>query len=364
MKDGGRDGGAFQSQTVVTTHSPHILYERGFQPIRYFKRQSIDGEQTTDVLNLSEFYSKTPNERDFLQRYLKLTHCDLFFADAAILVEGNVERLLLPVMIEEEKEAVSLRSACLSILEVGGAFGHRFKSLIEFLGLVALVITDLDSVKPVATGEENEDEDTEFEVPNVEAGQTPVKKSGKACLPSEPGALTSNQTLIKWLPKKQTVAELLAATDAEKLHEAEGGNGFKVRVTYQGPTNLTWNGETTSLCGRTLEEAFGLENSAWCQAAEQQHLGLKLRGNPATPADLASGLHKRINGKSFDKTKFALGVLAERPANWNVPLYIKEGLRWLAEMISLDPPTPPPEATEPEAGVPPADAVAVGEAPE
>ena len=362
MKVGEEDGSAFQSQTVVTTHSPHLLYERGFRPIRYFRRQNIGGEQTTEVLNLSAFYSQTPNERDFLQRYLKLTHCDLFFADAAILVEGNVERLLLPVMIEQEKEAVSLRSACLSILEVGGAFGHRFKSLIEFLGLVVLVITDLDSVKPVAPGEEDEDEDTEFEVPNAVADQPPVKKSGKTCLPSEPGALTSNQTLIQWLPRKQTVAELLAATDEEKLLQAEGGNGFKVRVTYQVPTNVTWNGETASLCGRTLEEAFGLENAAWCQAVAQRHVGLKLRGNPATPGDLASGLHKRINGKSFDKTKFALGILTELPANWNVPFYIKEGLHWLASMVSLDPPAPLPEVPEPPAGVAADEAAAVGEA--
>ncbi len=320
MKGREEDGGAFQSQTVVTTHSPHILYERGFPPIRYFRRQNIGGEQTTEVLNLSEFYNETPNDRDFLQRYLKLTHCDLFFADAAILVEGNVERLLLPVMIE--KEAASLRSACLSILEVGGAFAHRFKSLIEFLGLVALVITDLDSVTLVVDGEDNEDENTEFEVPNAKAGQTPVKKSGKACLPSEPNALTSNQALIQWLPQKQTVEELLAATDAEKLHEAEDGNGFKVRVTYQIPTNVTWNDATTSLCGRTLEEAFGLENTSWCQDAAQRHVGLNIRGNPTTPGDLASGLHKRVSGRSFDKTKFALCVLTEPPANWNVPLYI------------------------------------------
>jgi predicted ATP-dependent endonuclease of OLD family len=93
---------AFHSQMVVTTHSPPILYERGFTPIRYFRRRNTDGEQTTEVLNLSSFYSQNPNDRDFLQRYLKLTHCDLFFADAAILVEGNVERLLLPVMIDVE----------------------------------------------------------------------------------------------------------------------------------------------------------------------------------------------------------------------------------------------------------------------
>jgi predicted ATP-dependent endonuclease of OLD family len=120
LKIVGDAGSVFHSQVVVTTHSPHILYERGFKPIRYFRRHSVaNAEQTTKVLNLSSFYSSAaPKDRDFLQRYLKLTHCDLFFADAAILVEGNVERLLLPEMIE--KEALPLRSACLCILEVGG----------------------------------------------------------------------------------------------------------------------------------------------------------------------------------------------------------------------------------------------------
>jgi predicted ATP-dependent endonuclease of OLD family len=346
IKGGKEDGGAFQSQTVVTTHSPHILYERGFQPIRYFRRQNIAGEQTTEALNLSAFYNQNPEDRDFLQRYLKLTHCDLFFADAAILVEGNVERLLLPVMIE--KEAVPLRSACLSILEVGGAFAHRFKSLIEFLGLIALVITDLDSVKLVVPAEKDEDEDTEFEIPSAEANQESVMRSGKVCLPSEPDALTSNQTLIQWLPKKQTVAELLAATEADKMQQAEGGNGFKVRVTYQVKTEVIWNGTTTGLCGRTLEEAFGLENAAWCQSAAQRHIGLKLRDTPPTPRDLASGIHKRVCGKSFDKTKFALGVLTELPDNWNVPLYIKEGLQWLAREASPELPKSLPETTESE----------------
>ncbi|MEK5794612.1 ATP-dependent endonuclease, partial [Acinetobacter nosocomialis] len=73
---------------VITTHSPHILYERGFKPIRYFRRKKVGKEQLTEVLNLSAFYQAQPNDRDFLERYLRLTHCDLFFSDAAILVEG------------------------------------------------------------------------------------------------------------------------------------------------------------------------------------------------------------------------------------------------------------------------------------
>lgn len=342
----------FKSQTVVTTHSPHILYERGFKPIRYFRRQSVSGDPATDVLNLSAFYNANADDRDFLERYLKLTHCDLFFADAAILVEGNVERLLLPVMIE--KEAASLRSACLSILEVGGAFGHRFKSLIEFLGLITLVVTDLDSVKalPAADNQndgDDEDDGVEFEVPDPADSAVKIRKSGKACLPSEPEALTSNQTLIQWLPRKQSVSELMIASDEDKTVEAAGGNGFKVRVTYQTRTTVTWKGSSEDLCGRTLEEAFALENAEWCQAGSQKHLGLKLRGDVATATELAAGLHKRVGGKSFDKTKFALGVLTEPPTTWVVPAYIKSGLDWLSTLVSLEQPPTLPPATEPAA---------------
>lgn len=348
MNTGDDEGGIFRCQTVVTTHSPHILYERGFQPIRYFRRQSHANEQTTDVLNLSTFYSQTPNDRDFLQRYLKLTHCDLFFADAVILVEGNVERLLLPAMLEMMgDDAPDLRSACLTILEVGGAFGHRFKLLIEFLGIVALVITDLDSVTSVDAVDVNEEDAIEFEIPATDVDQQPTKKSGRACLPSEPGALTSNQTLIQWLPKKQTVAELNAASADEKVYSPDQSQGCKVRVAYQVPTVVEWNGTTTNLCGRTLEESFGLENAEWCQAAVQQHLGLRFRNIPGTPIELALNLHKRVSGSSFDKTKFALGVLSASPEEWRMPLYIKEGLLWLNSVVSTDLTAPMLDATVP-----------------
>ena len=138
----------FVTQTVVTTHSPHVIYEQTFKNIRYFKRGADDGNvHYSEVRNLSKFYDdEEATTRNFLLQYLKLTHCDLFFADAAALVEGNVERLLLPLIIQ--KAAPELRACHLTILEVGGAFSHKFQKLIEFLGLPMLVITDLDSVYP------------------------------------------------------------------------------------------------------------------------------------------------------------------------------------------------------------------------
>ncbi|TFW09442.1 ATP-dependent endonuclease [Oxalobacteraceae bacterium OM1] len=357
LKIDGDNRSIFSSQMVITTHSPHILYERGFKPIRYFRRKKAGSEQRTEVLNLSAFYQAQPDDRDFLERYLKLTHCDLFFADAAILVEGNVERLLLPVMIQ--KVAKPLRSACLCILEVGGAFGHRFQSLIEFLGLTTLIITDIDSVALVAEGAGgvvDDEEIQEFEVPadteegggmQARAAEEPVapapkKKYGTACLPREEGAATSNQTLIKWLPGKLTIEALRAASDADKTHELD--DGAKVRVAYQTERAVTWNGATENLYGRTLEEDFGLENPEWSQGAMRKQLGLIVKGGAADPVALAEGLHKRVSGKSFDKTKFALAVLTEDEHEWNVPTYIRDGLVWLKDELQIERESGMPEA--------------------
>ncbi|WP_144636067.1 AAA family ATPase [Bordetella genomosp. 13] len=335
----------FHTQLVVTTHSPHILYERGFSPIRYFRRVSAELEHHTDVRNLSRFKAgDTEKEaREFLQRYLKLTHCDLFFSDAAVLVEGNVERLLMPAMIETA--APRLRSSALTILEVGGAFAHRFQELIEFVGLTTLVVTDLDSVevKEDATADvgadEDEDELRPFEVEEVGEGdggeKATSKKRGSTCHAHVPHAVTANQTLISWLPKKHSVDELWKATPEQKVFALASATDAHVRVAYQTPIPVTVEGNTVERCGRTLEEAFGLENAAWCQAAANRRIGLKLRKAATTPEELALGLHKRVVSRSFDKTRFALEVLASGPLNqWRVPTYISEGLVWLEERVA------------------------------
>jgi len=334
------DAASCRSQFIVTTHSPHVLYERGFNPVRYFKRVT---RQTSEVLNLSAFYMATdPETRQFLQRYLKLTHCDLFFADAAVLVEGNVERLLLPQMIESV--APRLKSSCLSILEVGGAFAHRFRLLVEFLGLPTLVITDIDSVSARDTTTDDLAEVT-VEEEDAEEGDD-EEANGKACTVLEPGAVTANQTLIQWLPGQTTIAGLLAATEAQRTQISANGNAL-VRVVYQCVTNVTWQGETSALVGRTLEEAFALENLAWCQHMDRRRLKLRIRGNATKPlTELAGAIHEKVKRSGFKKTDFALALLAEPSINWIVPKYIADGLRWLDTRLS------PPVAATPAAVVP------------
>ncbi|MEU4835692.1 AAA family ATPase [Streptosporangium sp. NPDC023615] len=319
----------FHTQMVVTTHSSHVLYERNFRSIRYFCRERRNNSSNfSDVKDLSIFYGGGEDPtRKFLQQYLKLTHCDLFFADAAILVEGNVERLLLPLVIEQHIS--ELKKCHLTILEVGGAFAHVFQELLEFLEITTLVITDLDSVSA-------------SQEPNKEGK---LEKNAKACMTTESGAVTSNETLKHWFREETSIEELLDLDDSRKIVHIENGGSGKIRVAYQTRQSAVWNGEKADLAGRTLEEAFALENLDWTQEQTKSSIGLQVRGSDSLSLQ---ELHKNIYEKvrNLDKTRFALALIAEQDKEWKPPQYILDGLNWLSDQMLPTKEVPPPSSLD------------------
>lgn len=343
------DDASFFTQMIVTTHSSHIIYESNFDPIRYFRRSNGNNGSCgySDVLNLSNLRTSEKDTREFLLQYIKLTHCDLFFADAAVLVEGNVERLLLPLMIK--RVAPELESTYLSIIEIGGAFAHLFRELIEFLGVTTLVITDLDSVLPpkpkpppvlgispggvaMSSASPKDDDEDEEEIDNAHSVR------GRICRAEIANAETSNQTLRKWLPGRTKISDLLAAAEELKLPKAAQGNAAKVRVAFQTPQSVTWRNEAATLTGRTFEEAFAFENLTWSQMPEQKLLGLsvKTKAFKVQPLDLAQvteNVHSLIKNRNFDKTRFALALIMQNSDIWKTPGYIEDGLQWLKAQL-------------------------------
>lgn len=300
-------------QFVVSTHSSHILDAVDFAKVRYFERCELEGEnrQAISTLNASRVHSLrnfqpepvevdgtevSPEEtKRFLLRYLKLTHCDLFFADAAILVEGTVEKLLLPKMVE--KSAPSLRTKYLSILEVGGAYAHRFEGLLSFLNIPYLVITDLDSVDP--------------------DGKHP------SCRGDCPGALTSNASLKQFLGV-DTVAQLLELTSEQKSDAA-----LDRCVTFQTGVTVEEGDNTLLMVPRTIEEAFAYNNFALLRSGE-------LNVGADVPEDLGEvyqTIFERIKSSGFKKTDFALDVLSSEQ-DWATPGYIADGLHWLEQRLA------------------------------
>jgi predicted ATP-dependent endonuclease of OLD family len=75
--------------------------------------------------------------------YLKAQQCDLFFAYAAILVEGPAERMLVPHFIRFKYP--QLNQCYITMLEIGGSHAHRLRPLIDELKLLTVVITNLDA---------------------------------------------------------------------------------------------------------------------------------------------------------------------------------------------------------------------------
>jgi hypothetical protein len=223
----------------------------------------------------------------FLSQYMTQTRCDLFFADKAILFEGSVERLLLPAMIRLIAVGTldSLLADYLTFMEVGGAYAHRFKPLLEFLGLPALVITDLDA----------------------------VGADGKKCAVAS-GIKTSNATLTKWIPGKELLTDVRAATDAQRT-------AATVRVVYQVSEGAPLH------CGRSFEEAFIYKNADWLFAIRASLEGSASALESTSAVDLRTRAYD-ITSKDFEKVDFALDLMLH--SGWAVPKYIADGLVWLA----------------------------------
>lgn len=134
------------TQMLVTTHSSHIVHEVDFACLRYFDRftSNVSDIPLTQVKNLSNYFESQDAGKRFAARYLKLHHCDIFFADALIMLEGKAEKILIPQFIKDRFEQLYRRY--ISYIEIEGNYVHIFRPLIEILGIDTLIITDLDSV--------------------------------------------------------------------------------------------------------------------------------------------------------------------------------------------------------------------------
>ena len=272
-------------QPIITTHSSHIVNSTKFEKIRYL----IKEKNSVNVKNLNDFCGQRDSNKDFLEKYLTLNKCDLFFADKAILIEGTAERLLIPNMIDKldvagkfKKDSITLKSQYYTLVEVGGAYAFKFIPFMKFLNIPTLIITDIDS----------------------------VSEERKKCYVSQ-GKNTSNATIKYWfsdvLNKKETDYTFDTVRTLEDLNKTSDN----IHIEYQ----IEENG----LCGRSLEEA--LKN------ANREIFKL-----PDTPSEKDLDYN---SGKDGSKTDFAMNlVFEETKQNYNVPKYIENGLIWLDSQMN------------------------------
>jgi predicted ATP-dependent endonuclease of OLD family len=300
----------FSTQLIVSSHSSYLAHEVEFEKLRYFRRNSATfagSTPTTDVVNLSTVFAiKKANTKEenhtakFVSRYIKTTHCDLFFANGIIMVEGAAERMLLPHFIKNKYEG-SLNNTYLSILEVGGAHAHRLRSLIEILKIPTLVITDADAI----------DQDDKKVQPKLD----PRFRSG-------------SYTLKTWFE--------LADKNFEELMQLPFGAKIKGNVcaVYQFGITVKEYGDQLAI-PYTFEDALALSNVTQLRELETPTGMLKKMKVAAQSDTLVECSTKMFEELSGDKAQMALDVLYDiDPNDLTIPFYISEGLDWLVKATS------------------------------
>lgn len=284
-------------QVVMTSHSAHVANTVSFKQVRYILRKpaevicrSMEDFPTSVELpdNLTEAQQKRKIEQekakrlDFLQKYMKLSYCDLYFCDKAIIVEGASERLLLPDMIRKCNEngefsgvEIPLSSQYYTVIEVGGAYAHHFFDLVDYLGIPTLIITDIDYAK----GAHN-----------------------SACKKEE-AEKSSNGAINRWCREVLGIKDRTTVGIEQILNMSEDQHSIGFR-------HLEFQKEENGFYPRSLEDAIMNCNRQLFNIAEGSNPNFEETGDK--------------------KTDFALKLLIdEEYISYYVPSYIRDGLVWL-----------------------------------
>ena len=308
-------GGTNCIQTLITTHSSHIVSDCNFDDLIYFKREA--GEVISKVFNsLKEEYGEDQLGYRFVKQYLTLNSSELFFADKVICIEGDTERIILPTMmqkvditnpIKQDSDIMPLLSQNISIIETG-AHSQVFRKLFEFLGIKVLIITDIDSTKEEEITDKN--------------GR--VRTVNKSCAPKE-GTHISNNSILDFFGKdslkSDTKTQFELVTEKQKDEKCIGN----FRIAYQIPEDA--NGYQPA----SFEDAFiGLNKEFIINQKEGliEYEALK-NFDDGEIEDFYKFARDKVNKKSA----FASSLLyfEDEENTWKVPNYISEGLLWLRE---------------------------------
>ncbi len=306
-----------QLQILITSHSSHIVSECNFDDIIYLKKNG-NAVIAKSFNSLKEEYGGDEQKGfKFVKQYLTINRSEIFFADKAICIEGDTERILMPMMMHKidnkEKpsgDVIPLLSQNISVIEVG-AHSHIFMPLFSFLGTKVLLITDIDSVKAEKRKDKNGIEKTVYTSCHPDEGTHTSNASIKEFF-KDTGLDTSNNQFM----------ELVEKRPKDKIKN-------NIRIAYQIPET---DGEYQA---SSFEDAFIALNKDFILKNEEgfcEYGALKDFAND----EIESGdYYKFALNYMKKKSAFASSLLyfdkeeGNEDEKWKVPHYIEEGLLWI-----------------------------------
>lgn len=285
-------------QGLITTHSSEMVRVTDMKNLRVARPFGSFDAQILDFSSFKQSIKNDPVLDNFYDWFYEIGFSDIVFADRVILYEGDTERMLIR-KLSTFKDFQALNHQYIAFVQVGGAYAYNYRSLIEFLKIKTLILTDLDYDKDAST-------------------EALIKAS-----------VTTNATINNFYK----IAMPNTTPTIADLYQWKANKG---NILFDGCAYLNYQGASDNFA-RTLEEAMLAKHykiKAFTKKKRDTWLQLKSQDKLKYTIPQKTGnysLRDIVTHTSNGKTDFMYSVILNKLTADMLPEYVKEGLIWLMQ---------------------------------
>lgn len=289
-------------QGMLTTHSHEVVRNAHISQLRVIRQTTQFTCELYDLRILQNLLKATKSEvLEFYDFFYTINFTDLIFADKIIMYEGDTERMLIKCILCS-KEFKSLGNQYISFVQVGGAYAHMYFPIVNYLGIKAIILTDLDYRDTAKT-------------------QSDVLSS-----------TISNSTIKYFYKKSHRQCDSTADLSVKEVYEWKSKFSPLVFGDKEN-VYLGFQDESDNL-SRTLEEAmlaklFNISAIEEKSKDEWENKRTDYQLKYSIPNKDKSALRDIIHSTLNGKTDFMYSVIMKELEIKMLPNYIREALLWL-----------------------------------
>ena len=320
-------------QIIITTHSTHILNSK-IQSGNTLNNISYLGQAGVNniIKNISDDAIVSGVDIDkkayeYIKKYLRLEVSDIFFADAAILVEGVSEETYLRYEIDKHP---ILKNHHIKVYRIDGAYAHQFVSLLDLLGIKTVIFTDMDLKR-----KEKDEDGEKIDILSYNINDLNIQYANST------ECLTTNGTLQYFIKKELNDEKAKYDKINPKLIDMLADKDELVIICEN--ISMYSQGKINGYYATSFEEAIVLTNAgnedenkykkSLIKALQYVHPNMKYFGDIDETSEIADKSYMYQVKLSDGKSRFSTGIvyLSETDDDFSLkqPQYIESGLNSL-----------------------------------
>lgn len=282
-------------QGLVTTHSSEIVKVTTIEKLKVIREIKLF---QNDIFDMRKFINNVEDVslKNFYNMFFNLNFSDIIFSDKVVMYEGDTERMYIQKVMQLEKFSL-LNDQYIAYIQVGGAYAHSYKKMVNFLNIKSLIITDSDY------GEECRNKD---EILSSVTTNSAIKSFYKDDVGNNP---IDMKAMYEWYESKYK-------------NDFEGNIFLSIQTEKDGYSRTLEEAMLLKFLEMTICEAKS--NDDWKTLRTDKNLKFAI---PRKTDNI--NVRDIVKSSSNVKTDFMYSVIIGNMVDKMLPKYIEEGLGWL-----------------------------------